>query len=81
MIKQHKEHGRNLGTGKVMALDSYDGAEHMNTEKSRTNPLSFSSILLSCRTVSDGWSAGKSLNILTWQQMNCEEKVEFIYPQ
>ena len=56
--------------GKVIVLDSYDGAEHQKrTHKKKTSILSFSSQMFSAETLAAGASPEESFNILTWQKM------------
>ena len=80
MVKTHKEKGRTLDRGKIMVLDSYDGAEHSRTEKTNTNVVSFSSKIVSSGTIKSGLTTGKSMDILTWQQIKCDEKLSTMLP-
>ena len=76
MVKAHKYKGRTLDKGKIMVLDSYDGAEHNKT----TNVVTFSSKLVSEGILKSGVTAGKSMDILTWQQLKCDEKLRTMLP-
>ena len=80
MIADHEKKGRKFGSGKIVVFDSYDGAEHSKTDKKKTSVISFSSKMLSQATIRDGNSAGKSFDILTWQQMKCDEKASTMFP-
>ena len=51
--------------GNLMILNSYDGAEHLKTEKTRTSIISFSSKLIGASIIKCGVTAGGSRNILT----------------
>ena len=42
--------------------------------------ISFISKTLSNNTINSGVTSGKSQDILTWQQLNCDEKAVNIYP-
>ena len=77
LFQRYKKNGVTLKDSCVV-LNSYDGAIHENTEKKRTHIISFSS-----RLPSESYTkiyAGGSKEILTWQQMLGEEKVEYIFP-
>ena len=80
MIADHEKKGRNIGNGKIIVVDSYDGAEHLKTDKKKTSVISFSSKMLSETIICSGNSAGKSFDILTWQQMKCDEKPSTMFP-
>ena len=64
----------------LIAIDSYDGALHCNSNKGRTNVVSFSTQLLSSDTVRSGKSPAGSFGILTWQQIIAEEKIDNVFP-
>ena len=81
MLLAQRYHKRNIKmTGNFMVLNSYDGAEHLKTEKKRTNIISFSSKLLGASVIKCGVTAGGSRNILTWQQVKGEEKANVVVP-
>ena len=61
-------------------IDSHDGADHGKTNKNVTNIVSFSSKLVSQKSLDGGYGGGTSLDILTWQQMRGEEKPINIFP-
>ena len=63
-----------------MVLDSYDGAHHTNNVKKKRNIISFSSQVISERTVNQIGSTAESANILTWMQELCEEKADHLFP-
>ena len=65
---------------KEIVLDSYDGAHHTNNVKKKRNIISFSSQLLSERTVHQIGSSAESANILTWMQELGQEKAETLFP-
>ena len=79
MAKQHTDKGRPL-KGSVVVLDSYDGAQHKQTDKGNVSIISFSSKLLTAASIKSGCDAGSSLSILTWQQMKGDEKIENLLP-
>ena len=64
----HQQDNTNLGKNVIM-MDSYDGAEHKNTNEKRTSIIFFSSQMFSKDTTVSGGSTAKNLNILTWQQI------------
>ena len=61
-------------------IDSHDGAEHGKTNKDVTNIVSFSSKLVTKKSLAGGYGGGTSLDILTWQQMRGDEKPCNIFP-
>ena len=65
---------------KEMVLDSYDGAHHTNNVKKKRNIISFSSQVISERTVNQIGSTAESANILTWMQELCQEKADHLFP-
>ena len=77
LFQMYKKSGVTLRDS-CAAFNFYDGTIHANTEKKRTNIISFSSRLLSasCTNI----NAGGSKEILTWQQVLCEEKAECLFP-
>eukprot|EP00957_Ditylum_brightwellii_P201515 15326030-Ditylum_brightwellii.AAC.1 len=50
----------------VAIIDSYDGAQHLETENGATSVLSFSSTVFSEATINGGMSTSSPSNILTW---------------
>ena len=70
----------NMYNEKEMVLDSYDGAHHTNNVKKKRNIISFSSQVLSERTVHQIGSSAESANILTWMQELGQEKAETLFP-
>ena len=73
----HVKHGRTLSSDSdVIVLDSIDGAEHTRSNKSIRSVLSFSSSLFSSDwIIKKEVTAGSSLNILTWQQVQAVENL------
>ena len=62
-----------------IVIDSYDGAEHKKTTKGKVGLVSFNSQLLSPSSITK-CSPASSLNILTWQQLVGEEKLNLLIP-
>ena len=54
--------------GVIGVIDSFDGAEHKNSEEGITSVTSFSSCVFSLDTCLNGLTTSQSVNILTWQQ-------------
>ena len=80
MAEKHKRMGRDV-SGDIICLDSYDGAEHMRSNKRRINVVSFSSQLFSkSAIVNNKCSTGKSIEIFTWQQIMAEETHSTMLP-
>ena len=80
MVDRHTQHQRVISGHKMMIIDSYDGAEHVNTSTQKIGIISFSSQLLSKSIIESGASAGSSLNILTWKQIIGQEKCGTLFP-
>ena len=80
MAKKYHEQD-NTNSYKIMIImDRYDGAEHRNTKDKRTSIISFSSQMFGKDTIVSGVSTANSLNILTWQQMQGDEKAKYVFP-
>ena len=67
-------------SGRLIILDSHDGAEHRKTTSKKFSIVSFSSQLISKSSVSLGMSPASSQNILTWQQMLGNETAANLFP-
>ena len=80
LTDQHEKKGFSPLTQKLVVIDSHDGAEHGKTNKNITNIVSFSSKVVSKKSLDGGYGGGSSLDILTWQQMIGEEKPLNIFP-
>ena len=80
MLGQRYHKRKVIMKGNLMILNSYDGAEHLKTEKTRTSIISFSSKLIGSSIIKCGVTAGGSRNILTWQQIKGEEKPSVLFP-
>ena len=81
MVDKHTQDQRENSGNKMMIIDSYDGAEHVNTATRKIGIISFSSKFLSKTIIeSSGSSAGSSLNIMTWQQIIGQEKCGTLFP-
>ena len=65
IIKKYEDHNIPLKES-LISIDSYDGAQHANSNKGRTNIVSFSTQLLSGDTIRSGKSSAGSFGILTW---------------
>jgi hypothetical protein len=78
MSKKFERKGHAM-SGNIIVLDSYDGAEHSTTPGKRCNVVSYSSQVFNGSTVAAGFSTGQSLNILTWQQVQGEEKAPNVF--
>ena len=81
LVKKHLKDSR-VVDGKVIIIDSYDGALHAESNKNgRSSIVSFSSQMLSSSLLKyKGVTAGSSLNILTFQQMLGDEKAMNLFP-
>ena len=75
MIGKHKDMNPEV-KGKIIVLDSYDGANH----KRDSSVISFSSQMTSSTIVKNTVGAGSSLNILTWMQLEAAEKAANLFP-
>ena len=69
MIQRHKDCNRNFGDS-AFVMCSFDGAIHGNS-----NVVSFSTQVLSHIMTKDEATTTTTDNILTWQQIECPEKV------
>ena len=82
MEKKHEKNGRRIQNDEqVMILDSFDGAEHLRSKKSISSVISFSSTMFCPSWINDKLiTAGSSLNILTWQQIQGTETLYTMLP-
>ena len=64
----------------IIVIDSYDDADHRQTNDDRTSIVSSSLQFLTPRRVASGFSTSNSLHILTWQQMIGLEKSSNMKP-
>ena len=64
----------------MLVIDSFDGAQHHHNVKNPTRIISFSSQLLSQRSIHRIGSPAESGNILTSMQELCQEKPENLFP-
>ena len=73
----HEKNGRKVKSGSdVIVIDSIDGAEHSRSNKSVKSIISFSSTLFTPDCIlNKDVTAGSSLNILAWQQIQAVENV------
>ena len=60
-----------------IVIDSYNGEEHKKTTKGKVGVVSFNSQLLSPSSIAK-CSPASSLNILTWQQLVGDEKLNLL---
>ena len=67
-MKKSREDTVDVIYNETIVLDSYDGAEHRNIKKSKTSIVSFSSQILTTKSISSGLLTVMQENILTWQQ-------------
>jgi hypothetical protein len=76
--RKHKNLGRQIEKDEeCFVIDSIDGAEHLKSKKKITSVISFSSFFCAPSWINnDIISAGSSLNILTWQQLQAAESNE-----
>ena len=70
MLKKHKSNNK-LVKGEVMVLDSFDGAEHHQTNGIKASITSHNSQIFSKSMQLS--STAESFNILTWQQIFADE--------
>jgi hypothetical protein len=77
----HEKKGNIIGNEPVIILDSIDGAEHLRSKNKITSVISFSSSMITGKWVNDhAVTAGSSLNIMTWQQVNGTESLHTMIP-
>ena len=76
----HSKYGREIRSNQnVLVIDSIDGAEHTRSNKKMSSIISFSSTLIVPEWINNKEvSAGSSLNILTWQQVQAVENLPTI---
>ena len=79
MFNKHKEENLEVGDD-VIIISSADGANHNTNPKRPVSIISFNSILISPKLVSQGVSTAQSHNILTYQQMEGVENRENLFP-
>ena len=79
ILKKYNNAHRDLRDN-LIYIDSYDGAECCNSNKGRTNIISFSTQALSQDTIRNKKPLAGSFGILTWQLVIAEEKLENIFP-
>ena len=79
---KHKEKKRIIKRDdNTIVIDSIDGAEHLRSKNSITSIISFSTSLMAAEWIrKKEVSAGSSLNILTWQQLQGTESWEAMMP-
>ena len=63
-----------MTTGNIGVINSFDGAQHVNTDEGITNVTSYSALLFSNETVFNGISTAESSSILTWKQVIGKEE-------
>ena len=82
LVNHHKKKDRIISSeDSVVVIDSFDGAEHLRSKKKITSVISFSSSLATGSWINDKLvTAGSSLDILTWQQLNGTESLSTIIP-
>ena len=61
-------------------MDCFDGAEHVKTKKKNISFISFSTVMTCKSTIESGQSTSTSFGILTWMQLKCAEKREYMFP-
>ena len=81
MIKKHQSNERQV-KGEVIVIDSYDGAEHYTSNATKASITSYNSQIFakSMQHDEEEISTAESFNILTWQQILADEKLENIIP-
>ena len=79
---KHSKHQRYIkDTENVLVIDSIDGAEHLRSKKNITSVISFSTTLMTPDWInSRKVTAGSSLNVLTWQQVQGTESLSVMLP-
>ena len=80
-LKKHKSNNK-LVKGEVIVLDSHDGAEHCTSSGIRASIASHNSQIFPspCNMMKGKHHPAKSFNILIWQQILADEKLENIIP-
>jgi hypothetical protein len=67
-------------TGDLLVIDSFDGAEHLKTKKKKISFVSFSTQITCKSAIESGRSTSASFGILTWMQIQGDEKRETLFP-
>ena len=81
MLQKHLSNNK-LVKGEVIVLDSYDGAEHYTSNAIKASITSYNSQIFakSMQDDENQTTTAESFNILTWQQILADEKLENIIP-
>ena len=79
MIAKHNSSGRSI-EGNALIIYNCNDTINSNTDKKKTNIVSYSSQLLTSSTMSAGAKPASSWNILTWIQISGKEKCANIFP-
>ena len=80
MMKKQKSNNRTI-TGEVIVLDSYDGDEHYTSNQTKASITSYSSQIFAKsmeNNKNESISTAESFNIMTWQQILADEKLDNI---
>ena len=80
MIQKLEQNKVTFNSGMVGVIDSFDAANHNITDTGGTSVISYSSQVFSADTISQGYTTSKSLNILTWQQVQGKESSNVVFP-
>ena len=65
----------------VVIIDSYNGAIHVKTDAGNTNIISYNTSMFTSNGMNlKTTTAASSFNIMTFQQMMCEEKSSNVTP-
>ena len=84
VIKKLKEKASKIvqltSDDKLIAINSFDGAEHIKTKKKKISLISFSTQLTTKKLIEAGCTTSSSSGILTWMQLRSDEKREVLFP-
>ena len=80
LSKKIESRNNNIDMPKVIAFDSFDGANHLETVEGKIDLISFKSIVVNCNLLTSfiNYSASKSGNILTWTQLAAKEEASVL---
>ena len=82
MVKKFDKKGHKIERDDdVIALNCFDGAEAIRSEKQVKGVISFSSLILTAKLINGGHvQAGSSFNILIWLQILGKEEIKVMKP-
>lgn len=70
MAQKHDQHGVKVDEEDMIMISSYDGANIIQSSKTKYSVISYSSSVFNASTINEKTiTAGQTYNILTWQQV------------